>query len=262
MPRRITAESERLATARQAALHYSISRAPIFAGLPEEDLQRLSGYCVVRALPRGTYLFRQNDPVAGFFVVRLGLINVHRLNADGREQIIHLLREGESFAERAVISESGYPANARAVQDSEVILIPIAEFKRHQRDRPDLAWRMLASMSHHLRTLVATLEGLRFTDIETRLIHWLLQRCASPDSPAAVEIGLGMSKTDLAAELATRRETLSRTFGKLKSQKYITPKTSSIVVNNPRALQQLFNERLASSKMTRAEGARWLSNAG
>ena len=243
MARHTASESDHLAEVRRAALHYSISRAPIFAGLPEEDLQRLSRYSIIRALPRGTYLFRQGDLVVGFFVVRLGLINVHRINAEGREQTIHLLRAGESFAERAVISESGYPANARAVQDSEVILIPIDDFRRHQRDRPDLAWRMLASMSHHLRSLVATLEGLRFTDVETRLIHWLLQRCALPESSAPVEIDLGMSKTDLATELATRRETLSRTFGKLKRGNYITPKSNSIVVNNPSDLQRLFSER-------------------
>ena len=254
MPRQIASRTDSLTEVRRAALYYSISRAPIFAGLPEEDLQRLSRYAIVRSLPRGRYLFRQGDSVLGFFVVRLGLINVHRLSAEGREQIVHLLRPGESFAERAVISETGYPANARAVQDSEVILIPIDDFRRHQKDRPDLAWRMLASMSHHLRSLVATLEGLRITDVETRLIHWLLQHCASSESLTPVEIDLGMSKTDLARELATRRETLSRTLQRLKSRGLLTVKTRTVVVNNPSELQSIYNERQTVSNTSQIAG--------
>jgi CRP-like cAMP-binding protein len=239
-------EAQRLAAARRTALQYSISQAPIFAGLPEEDLRRLSSYCIIRALHRGEYLFRRGDPVEGFYVVRLGMINVHQIISDGREQIIHLLRPGESFAERAVISESGYPANARANENSEVILIPIAPFKLHQKDRPDLAWRMLASMSHHLRSLVATLEGLRYNDVETRLLHWLLQRCPDPESKKPFEIVLGMSKSDLASELTARRETLSRTFRKLKDLSYLVPKSNSVVIVNPSALSRLFAEKSIS----------------
>ncbi|HET6408351.1 MAG TPA: Crp/Fnr family transcriptional regulator, partial [Chthoniobacteraceae bacterium] len=173
---------------RRTALQYSLSRAPIFSGLPEEDLTRIAGYAEIRALRRGTYLFREHDPVIGFFIVRQGLIHVHRGGAEGGEQIIHLLHPGDSFAERAIVAADGYPASARAVKESEVILIPTDKFKRHQRDRPDLAWRMVSSMSHHLRSLVATLEGMRFIDAEARLIHWILRRCPVTASRKPVEI--------------------------------------------------------------------------
>lgn len=181
----------------------------------------MAGYCRLERISRGSHLFRQGDPVRGFFVIRVGSIHVYRRSEEGQEQAIHLLRAGDSFAERAMISEGGYPANARAVEESEVILIPVEEFRFHQQERPDLAWRMLSSMSHHLRSLVAQLEGLRFGDVERRLIHWLLQRAstletATPEAP--VEFELGTTQTALARELATRRETLSRTLHKLQQE--------------------------------------------
>lgn len=231
---------------RDAALEYSLSRAPIFGGLPAEDLRRLTSYASLKSVPRGSYLFRQKDPVIGFFIVRQGLIKVHRLNAEGKEQIIHLLRAGDSFAERAITSSSGYPANARAMEESEVILIPIDEFKNHLKKRPDLVWRMVTSMSHHLRSLVSTLEGLRFKDIETRLIYWLLQRCPDVASNRAVEIILGGSKGELAIELATRQETLSRTFRKLRSAGYLEVRSRLIIVSNPSALQGFFLKKIGS----------------
>jgi len=247
VPSSTPSPEDSLRSGRRAALAYSLSQAPIFAGLPEAELQRLADYCRLEQVARGRHLFRQGDPVRGFFVVRVGSIHVYRRSEEGREQAIHLLRPGDSFAERAMISEAGYPAHARALEESEVILIPVEEFRLHQGERPDLAWRMLSSMSHHLRSLVAQLEGLRFGDVERRLIHWLLQRASTPEAMEAaesvetdggaepaddetpVEFDLGLTQTALARELATRRETLSRTLHKLQKEGAITltkgPKT-------------------------------------
>jgi CRP-like cAMP-binding protein len=233
----------RLEDMRRAALEYSIAQAPIFSGLPADDLRRISSYASLRSLRRDAYLFRQKETVFGFFIVRQGLINVHRINAQGREQVVHLLRPGDSFAERAITSTNGYPVNARAAEDSEVIVIPAEEFKNHLHKKPDLAWRMVSSMSDHLRALVSALEGLRFKDIEMRLIHWLLQRCPDTQSDKAVDIVLGTTKGELAVELATRQETLSRTFGKLREAGYIKVRSKLIVVLHPAKLQEYFSQR-------------------
>jgi CRP-like cAMP-binding protein len=234
-----------IATLKRAALQYSLSRAAIFGGLPEAALSRIAGYAELRALRRGAYLFREGDPVAGFFIVRSGSIYVHRTNPQGGEQIIHFLLPGDSFAERAMVATDGYPANARAEQDSEVILIPIESFKRHQRDQPDLAWRMIASMSHHLRALVASLEGLRFTDVETRLLHWILQRCPVSTSRKHVEIPLKTNQTALAKELATRRETLSRMIRRLRDLGFISVEKRALLVLDLQGLRRYFEEKSA-----------------
>lgn len=228
---------------RRAALQYSIARAPIFTGLPTEDLRHITAYASLKAVARGVYLFQQKEPVVGFFIVRSGLVNVHRVDTKGREQIVHLLRPGDSFAERAITSNSGYPASARAVEDSEVILIPMQEFKTHLKKKPDLAWRIVASMSQHLRSLVSTLEGLRFKDIETRLIFWLLQRCPDITSIEPVDIEWGTSKGALASDLATRQETLSRTFRKLRQAGEIEVHPRSVTVLRPARLQKLFLQK-------------------
>ncbi len=117
------AKIETIAQLKREAICYSLSQASIFKGLPEQYLKRIASYCSTRILARNEYLFRQHDPVVGFFILRSGLINVHRINANQEEQIIHLLHPGESFAERAIASTTGYPAHAQAVEESEVILI-------------------------------------------------------------------------------------------------------------------------------------------
>ncbi len=232
---------------RNAALTYSLRSASIFTGLPEEDLRKIAACAVTKTLAKGEYLFMEREPALGFYVVRKGIINVHRVASDGREQVIHLFRPGESLAEAAIVSGTGYPANARAVEESEVILIPKRDFLERLHEDTNLALRMLASMSQHLRVLVSSIESLKLKDAETRLLHWLLGRCPHPLAEEAVEIEIGMTKTVLASELTTRQETLSRIFAKLRDKGLLVVKQRTIIVNNPIALQRLFEANLGGS---------------
>ena len=72
--------------------------------------------------------------------------------------------------------------------------------------------------SAHLRTLVGQLEDLTMKDVETRLTHWLVQRCpdALSEKPAGIE--LKTAKRVLAVEPGTVGETFSRTLAKFRKQ--------------------------------------------
>ena len=83
---------------------------------------------VSKNLAKGDYLFRQGDPAEGFYVVQKGAINVHRTSASGKEQVIYVFRPIESFAEAALATPGGYPADARAIVDSSVLLVPKTDF--------------------------------------------------------------------------------------------------------------------------------------
>jgi len=192
-------------TLRNAAIVFSLRKTPLFAGLPEDDLAMVADFAVLKSFSRGEYLFRQREPAHGFYIVRRGIINVHRVAADGREQVIHLFRPGESFAENSLVTEGGYLTDARSVGESEVILLPKWEFLQVLRQRADMSLRIVASMSHHMRGLISSLESVTLKDAETRLMNWILRRCPKPLSDHPAEVAIGMTKTMLSGELGTRR---------------------------------------------------------
>lgn len=231
---------------RKLALISSLRAAPIFSGLPAEDVDRIAGYATLQKIPKGGYLFRENDEAAGFFIVRSGLINVHRRARDGREQVIHIFRPGESLAEVALMGPVGYPADARAELASEVLLIPRDEFTRHQDDNGSLAWRMLSSMSQHLRTLVTSLESLRLKDAETRFLHWLIRQLPPTATAGPARIRLGMAKGLLAGELGIRQETFSRILAKLRDLGWIEVRGQTILVADAATLRDAFEESIGS----------------
>jgi len=227
---------------RLAALASALRQTSIFSGLSDADLSEIAGYSERRPLAKGEILFREGDPVSGFYVVLKGLIKAYRVDEGGREQVIHLIGAGESFAEPAVAGLPGYPAHTVALERSEVALIRGEPFLDHLRVRSELAIRMLASLSRHLHELVSTIESYRLRDTETRLLHWLIRRCPEGDQPA--EILLGTSKGVLASELGTRQETLSRLLAKLRKASILTVRGRIIQIADPAGLRRLFEESL------------------
>jgi CRP/FNR family transcriptional regulator len=233
-----------LADFRKIALINTLRSCQLFAGLPAQDLEKIAAVAVPKSLEKDEYLFHERDQANGFYAVQSGAVNVHRVNAAGKEQIIHIFRPGETFAEAALATEQGYPADACAVEPSQVFLIQKEGFLELLRRQPELALRMLASMSSHLRVLVSQIEDLALKDVETRLANWLVKRCPNPKSSQPVTIELSITKRVLAAELGTVSETLSRTFGKLREQKLVSVAGKKIIILCPSKLDALLRNNL------------------
>lgn len=221
---------------RHAAVATTLRSCQIFSGLPAVDVAEIAGFVRLRPVAKDEYLFREGDLSEGFYVVQRGAINVHRVSAAGKEQIIHVFRVGESLAEASLASDRGYPANGRALESSSVLVVPKTPFLALLSRRPELGLRMLGSMSQHLRVLISLVEDLTLRDVETRFLNWLAKQCPD-DTTEAVTLRLGSTKRVLAAELGTSSETLSRTFARLREARLLEVKGNSLHVRDVAGLR-------------------------
>jgi CRP/FNR family transcriptional regulator len=229
---------------KQIGVTSTLRGCQLFSGLSSPDLKNIAEIAIVKSLDKGDYLFRQGDSSHGFYIVQSGAINVHRVSGTGKEQIIHVFRPGESLAEATLATDTGYPADARAMEPSHVLLIQKSGFLGLLRRQPELALRMLGSMSLHLRVLVGQLEDLTLKDVETRLANWLLKHCPDRNAMRPVRIDLTMTKRVLAAELGTVSETFSRTLAKFREQQLITVNGKTVTVLCPARLMELLRQNL------------------
>ena len=231
------------ASLRSTSISATLRSCQLFAGAPLAHVEVVAEFSRLRNISKGGYLFHEGDASEGFYVIQKGAIDVHRVSPAGKEQVIHVFRQGESLAEASLASEQGYPASARAIESSSVVVVPKAPFLELISRRPELGMRMLASMSQHLRTLVTLVEDLTLKDVETRFLNWVLKRCQA-EGRAAAEVDLRMTKRVLAAQLATTSETLSRTFAKLRSEGLADVQGSIVQVPSVARVQERFKQLL------------------
>jgi CRP/FNR family transcriptional regulator len=224
---------------RIAGISATLRNCRLFSGLNQKDLENIASITVVKTYKKGDYVFKEGDPCHGFFIVQKGAINVHRVNLSGREQVIHVFRAGDSFAEAALAMESGYPADARAEEDSQLLLIQKDGFLSLLKTQPEFALRLFVAMSVHLRVLVEQLEAVSLESVDSRLAKWLLKRMRCLPEGRKLSFELEIPKRVLAAELGTVSETLSRTLSKFKSMGLINVSGKKIDILNPSGLQEI-----------------------
>lgn len=195
-----------------------LRKTPLFATLPDDDLRRIADLAVTRRFAKKEAVFREGDRAEGFFIVATGKVKVFKLSGEGKEQILHVLEAGQTFAE-AVIFEGGvFPAHAEALADAELLFLPKRPFIELLERRPNVAIRMLASLSRWLKRMTELAESLSLRDVETRLIFYLSEELKTRGIPPrdGAEFDLPIGKNVLASRLGTVPETFSRTLKKLQ----------------------------------------------
>lgn len=195
-----------------------LRKTQLFAKLTDAEMRTLCARVSKRQFSRGETLFSEGDECRGLFVVAAGKIRIFKLSAAGREQVLAIEEPGSSFAELPVFDGGVYPASASALEETEVLFISRKDFQNYCREHPEVALKVLAVVGSRLRRLVAIIEDLSFTTVRHRLISLLLRLAEIGGTATKQGVRLELSEThqDLAAELGTVRELVSRNLSRRK----------------------------------------------
>jgi CRP-like cAMP-binding protein len=196
-----------------------LSALPLFSRLGGSALQAVARRCVVRTLTRDSVLFRKDDPCRGLHVVVEGSVRVYRASRDGREQVLHTQGPGQALAEVPLFDQGPYPASARALEDSRVLFLPLQDFQWLYSHHPEIADAVIQELGRRLRRMVRLVEKISLRDVPARVAMTLLEyaegRGAASDG---VEFELHRTQDQLAAELATTRESIARALSRLRRE--------------------------------------------
>jgi len=81
-----------------------LTKSQLFGGLPEEHLAEVEKIAVERRYEKGEVIFADGDEGIGFYLIASGSVNVYKLSPDGKEQILHIVKEGETLGAVPVFS--------------------------------------------------------------------------------------------------------------------------------------------------------------
>lgn len=217
-----------------------LSNSPFFGNLPEEALANLAKRSIVRKVAQGQVLFTAHDPSEGLYIVLSGAIRAFRVSLSGREQTIHVERTGGALAEVAVFDGGPYPSTTIAEEDSEVLFLPTHEVRSFMLQNPEAALAALSVIAGKLRSVAAMLEQLALMDVGQRLARLLLEEAKKkmPQPKNGVSFSFPQSHSQIAAQLGSVREVITRGLHKLTQQGVIEVRGHRITVLDVRALRK------------------------
>lgn len=208
----------------------------LFAYLSPRDLAQLAAIASLQTYRKGQLIFTEGDEADALWVLLKGQVKIFKVGPDGREQVLRIVRAGESFAEAAALSRGQFPASAEATARATAVRFPAEGFLRLLDTNPQLATNMIVALSQLLRGFAALVDALALRDVPSRLARYLLDASLRADSDTVV---LDVRKTVLAARLGTVSETLSRALRRLRERGLIAVDGQRIALLDRAGLQRL-----------------------
>jgi CRP/FNR family transcriptional regulator len=217
---------------RTTSIREALKDVALFAALNESELNSLAARCGLRSYATGEILFGEGQPCAGLYIVTSGRIRIYKTSPAGREQVLAVEGSGASVAELPVFDGGPYPASASAVEPMDALFISRADLRALCLEHPEIALKMLQVVGARLRRLVGIIEELSFTTVRGRLISWLLR-----EAGARRTFALNVSHQEIAAQIGTVRELVSRNMARLQAQGLIESHGGEVTIPSPEALE-------------------------
>ena len=217
----------------------TLAKVSLFSGLTESELAFLSQRAVPRHFAAGESVFSEGEACTGLYVVESGHIRIFKSSADGREQVLSIDGPGSSVAELPVFDGGNYPASVTAVDDATLLFVSKQDFQSLCLTHPQVALKVLRVVGARLRRLVGIIEELSFTTVRHRLAAFLLRlaRTEGRRTTDGVEVTLPVSNQELASQIGTVRELVSRNLSRFQSEGMLRIEGRSVIIQNLKALE-------------------------
>ena len=190
------------------------------AGLNEVDLRRLESVVYTRRrIKRGEALFDAGDPFHAIYSIRSGFFKMTTIDNEGREQVTGFNMPGELLGMEG-IGSGAYHANAVALEDSEVCVLPFSLVESLGREMPALQRHLFSVLSREIVRDHGVMMLLGSMRAEERLATFLLSlsRRFQRRGYSSTDFHLRMTREEIGNYLGLKLETVSRLFSRFQSE--------------------------------------------
>ncbi|MBZ0292360.1 MAG: Crp/Fnr family transcriptional regulator [Anaerolineae bacterium] len=182
-----------------------------FEDLSDDELDRLARVSVRRHYDAGQIIFLEDEPATGLWIIEKGRIKIYKISPDGVEHILHILGPRDTFNDIATFDGGNNPADAAALSRTEVDVIPAEVLIDLIAENSDFALKAVRVLAKRVRSLVGQIESLALYSVTVRLSRFLLDQIEDPSLS-----GPGVTRTAIAAHLATTPQTISNALRELE----------------------------------------------
>lgn len=216
----------------------ALGELSLFQGLDDEDRALPAREAVWRDYHSGETIFHQGDRVLRFHVLVRGVVKLFRSTADGKEQTLYLVEEGEPFCLCTIYGNESMPVSALAMIPCLIASFPGPVMEKLGKRNPQLLLNILRVLNNRLMRSMQMIEDLALRDIQQRMASFLLHSLRSGgDDPARVT--LSVPRQEVAKILGTTPETISRVLARMVQDGTIEAKGREIHIPDPDLLEEM-----------------------
>lgn len=203
---------------------------PALAGLPADLLATLLQSSM--QLPAGTEVFAEHQPCQGFPLLLAGSIKVVKQASNGREMVLYRVTPGGSciISSSCLLGHSDYNARGIAETPLTLLALPVKTFAGLLVDSTPFRDFVFHLFAERISELMQLVEEVAFNRLDQRLAKLILARN---------EQTLNITHQQLADELGSVREIVSRLLKSFVAQGLVSLGREQLTVTNRQGLQNI-----------------------
>ena len=211
-----------------------LKKIGLFKDLSDAELKELEPYLIKETIKKKEEIFTEGDQPEWFYIVSKGKVKITKLSQDGKEIILELISPTDIFGGVAVLRNFAYPANAVAMEDSEILKISRKNLMRLVDRFPNLMYCIALQLGDRMKSSYDSLKNIALERVEARIAALLLKLAnkVGEESKEGLVIDMRLTKQDVADMVGTTVETSIRTFSKFKKQGLLTDADGKIVIKD------------------------------
>jgi CRP/FNR family cyclic AMP-dependent transcriptional regulator len=210
-----------------------LNKIPYFSGLDEAGINSIRRHVYEKRAGRGEMLLTEGAPADVLYFVAEGAVKVFKTSADGKEQILRIIRPGESFNDVAVLNSGVSLVSAGAMGPVVLYAIKKGDLEGIMRERPQVAFNVIKVLSRRVAELIELVEDLSFRHVTGRVAKMLLEYAGDKTGERP-----RLTQQEMAAVIGTAREMVGRSLKSLEEDGLIRMERNRIIITNQPALQE------------------------
>lgn len=213
----------------------------VFGTLSRAALIALAAKAVERTYLEGHHLFYAGDSASDVFVVKSGFVVLTETDRHGNEHVTLSFYPGDVMGLGTTLLGLRWAGTATAMVDTTVLIIPKDTYDRLYRETPRLAREATRELLRILNRSKQSTARLTLARIDSRLAAFLLESAhrAGRQGEGQPDRVFVPAHQQLALILGTRRETITRIFGRLTRGGIVATKGHAVFLLRIDALRQL-----------------------
>ena len=219
----------------------NLKRIELFKNLSDDELKELDPYLIKESVKKKKEIFTEGDQPEWFYIVSKGKVKITKLSHEGKEIILELISPTDIFGGVAVLRNFPYPANAVAMEDSEILKISRKNLMRLVDRFPNLMYCIALQLGDRMKSSYDSLKNIALERVEARIAALLLKLAnkVGEETKEGLLIDMRLTKQDVADMVGTTVETSIRTFSKFKKQGLLSDADGKIIIKDRDGLEEL-----------------------
>lgn len=196
-----------------------IRELPFFAGLPEDDIERIAHVTHGTTVPAGTLLIGAQLPGKAVYFIIEGSVKLQMVTADGNEITMALYGPGDTVGETTLVSRLDRTTSMVTRQETKLLWMDRKDFMKCLDASPAMTRSLLRHLSQRLMRATERIQALSSLDVTGRVARQMMElaeRYGTAEPGEGVHIPLPVTQGEIAEMVAATRERVNHVMVRMK----------------------------------------------